>query len=79
MNIRVQYFALFREERGCSMEQLDTEAGTPAELYAELKAAHGFRLEAEQIRVAVGSAYVDMSHPLQDGDTLTLIPPVSGG
>jgi len=31
------------------------------------------------VRVAVNESYVDLSHPLQSGDDIALIPPVSGG
>ena len=31
------------------------------------------------VRVAVNECYVDVSHPLHNGDDIALIPPVSGG
>ncbi len=31
------------------------------------------------VRVAVNECYVDVSHPLHNGDDVALIPPVSGG
>ena len=31
------------------------------------------------VRVAVNECYVDISHPLKNGDDVALIPPVSGG
>lgn len=31
------------------------------------------------VRVAVNECYVDISHPLHNGDDVALIPPVSGG
>ncbi len=51
--IRVQYFALLRDQRGLADESLATAAGTPAGLYAELRARYGFTLPVEQLRVAV--------------------------
>jgi molybdopterin converting factor small subunit len=31
------------------------------------------------LRMAVNDNFVGLDHPLQDGDTLAFIPPVSGG
>jgi molybdopterin converting factor subunit 1 len=77
--IRVQYFALLRDQRGLADEKLATAAGTPAGLYAELRARHGFTLAAEQLRVAVNDEFAEWEAPLHDGDTLVFIPPVAGG
>jgi molybdopterin converting factor subunit 1 len=78
-NIRVQYFALLRDQRGLADERLATSAGTPAGLYAELRARHGFTLPAKQLRVAVNDEFARWDAPLRDGDTLVFIPPVAGG
>jgi molybdopterin converting factor subunit 1 len=78
-NIRVQYFALLREQRGLADERLATTADTPAGLYAELRTRHGFTLPVEQLRVAVNDEFARWDAPLRDGDTLVFIPPVAGG
>jgi hypothetical protein len=44
--LRLHYYALLREQAGRSSESVDTTAATPAALYAELAARHGFRLPA---------------------------------
>ena len=36
--ITLQYFAVLREQAGCSEERVTTAAATPAELYAEAQA-----------------------------------------
>lgn len=77
--IQVQYFAILREQRGLSEEKLTTAAATPAALYDELRARHGFTLPADRIRAAVNDAFVANSAPLRDGDRLVFIPPVAGG
>lgn len=78
-NITVQYFALLREQRGLSRESLATPAATPAALYEELRARHGFTLPAERIRAAVNGDFVASDAPLADGSEVTFIPPVAGG
>ena len=32
--LRIEYFAILRDRAGVDAEELDTEAGTPAELFA---------------------------------------------
>ena len=47
--VSLQYYALLREQAGRQAETLDTSAATPAALYAELAARHGFRLPASHV------------------------------
>jgi molybdopterin-guanine dinucleotide biosynthesis protein A len=79
MKLRVQYFALMREQAGRSEETLETVAATPAELYGELVGRYGFTLTREQLKVAVNSEFSDWSRPLAAGDDVVFIPPVAGG
>ncbi|HMN45079.1 MAG TPA: NTP transferase domain-containing protein [Povalibacter sp.] len=77
--VRVQYFALFREQAGRSDESVSTTAATPAELYAELQTRHPFKLAPQQLKVAINSEFADWNAPVRDGDTIVFIPPVAGG
>jgi molybdopterin-guanine dinucleotide biosynthesis protein A len=77
--IRVQYYALLREQAGRSEELLTTRSRTPRELYAELRARYPFTLPAEMLRVAVNAEFGDWSQPLAAGDAVVFIPPVAGG
>jgi len=77
--VQLHYYALLREEAGRQAETVDTTAATPAALYAELAARHGFRLPAAQLRVAVNAAFSDWDTVLRDGDQVVFIPPVAGG
>jgi molybdopterin converting factor subunit 1 len=77
--IEVQYFALLREQAGRARESLETTARTPAELYAELQARHGFSLPADMLRVAVNDEFGEWTQPLVAGDSIVFIPPVAGG
>ncbi|HKE93560.1 MAG TPA: NTP transferase domain-containing protein [Povalibacter sp.] len=79
ITLRIQYYALFREQAGRSEESLDTSAATPAELYQELQQRHPFRLAREQLKVAVNTEFADWNAPLANGDTVVFIPPVAGG
>ena len=79
ISVHVQYFAILREQRGCSEENLKTKAPTPAALYEELRARHGFTLPGDRVRAAVNEAFVAGAAPLRDGDRIVFIPPVAGG
>ncbi|MGH8136935.1 MAG: NTP transferase domain-containing protein [Steroidobacteraceae bacterium] len=77
--IKVQYYALLREQAGRSDETLVTAAHTPRELYDELKLRYPFSLAPEMLRVAVNSEFGEWANPLADGDAVVFIPPVAGG
>jgi molybdopterin-guanine dinucleotide biosynthesis protein A/molybdopterin converting factor small subunit len=77
--IKVQYYALLREQAGRSVETLSTRARTPRELYEELRMRYPFSLAPEMLRVAVNAEFSDWSRPLGAGDAVVFIPPVAGG
>jgi molybdopterin-guanine dinucleotide biosynthesis protein A len=79
MQLKIQYYALMREQAGRSEETLETSSATPADLYGELTARYGFTLAREQLKVAVNSEFSDWSRPLAAGDAVVFIPPVAGG
>ncbi|HME39652.1 MAG TPA: MoaD/ThiS family protein [Steroidobacteraceae bacterium] len=79
MQLKIQYYAVMREQAGRSEESLETSAATPADLYGELIVRHGFTLTREQLKVAVNSEFSDWSRPLSAGDAVVFIPPVAGG
>lgn len=77
--LSIQYFAILREQRGLSREELDTSAATPAALYEELRARHGFTLPADRVRAAVNGDFVAADAVLPEAATIVFIPPVAGG
>jgi molybdopterin converting factor small subunit len=79
MQLKIQYYALMREQAGRSEEWLETSAATPADLYGELTARYGFTLAREQLKVAINSEFSDWSHALAGGDAVVLITPEAGG
>jgi molybdopterin converting factor small subunit len=79
MQLKIHYYALMREQAGRSEETLETAAGTPAALYAELVDRYGFTLMREQLKVAVNSEFSEWGRPLEPGDAVVFIPPVAGG
>jgi molybdenum cofactor guanylyltransferase len=77
--LRVQYFALLREQAGRRDESVTTTAATALDLYAELAARYRFTLRPEHLKVAINTQFSDWHRPLQDGDAVVFIPPVAGG
>jgi molybdopterin converting factor subunit 1 len=77
-NIHIEYFAVLREHAGVERETVETEAATPADVYAELTERYSFP-EFQTVKVAVNDEFASWDAGLQDGDTLVFIPPVAGG
>lgn len=77
--VRLRYYALLRERAGRQAETVETGARTPAELYAELAARHGFALAQGQLQVAINGEFADWRRTLAEDDEVVFIPPVAGG
>ncbi len=79
MQINVNYYAMFREEAGCSGETIEAETGDAVALFDQLKAKHEFSMCRSHVRLAVNDVFVDWNAPFNDGDSVVFIPPVAGG
>ena len=79
MQLKIQYYALMREQAGRSEETIESAAATPASLYGELVGRYGFTLARDQLKVAVNGEFSDWSRRLAAGDAVVFIPPVAGG
>lgn len=79
MQITIQLFASLREHAGSEQLVWETEARSPAAVFAELQAAHAFPLSAADVRFAVNDAFVPPDAALSAGDRLAVLPPVAGG
>ncbi len=79
MAITVLYFAALRDL--VRMDQECIEVPSEIEVVRILDLLHQKhpQLNYEGVRCAVNEEFVALDHPVQDGDTLALIPPVSGG
>ena len=81
MTVTVRLFAYLSDCVGTDRLQLDLEAGSHV---SHAQSALISRFPAldpwlSRLRTAVNAAYQDADFPLNDGDELALIPPVSGG
>jgi MoaD family protein len=79
MQVRVRYFAVFRDATGTGDEWVDTEAPNARQLFAEMAARHpGLRHEPAAL-VAINEDMADWESALRDGDEVLFFPPVAGG
>ena len=82
MTIVVLYFAALRELLGKSEETLSELPGTlTIETLSELLVQRHPTLSPHlgSVRFALNESFVDSGAQVTDGDTVALIPPVSGG
>ena len=77
--IKIQYFAILREQRGVSVENITTSARTAHELYLQLQTKYHFSLSSELVRVAINNQFSDWVSEINSGDQVVFIPPVAGG
>lgn len=81
MKIELLLFAQLRDAFGAGSVTLEVEAGATVSVAAAAAFASlaDQRYEKLPVRFAVGESFVDDDFVLREGDTLALIPPVSGG
>lgn len=82
MTVAVLYFAALRELLGLGEETLsDVPTPLPVQAFAQRLAERHPELEPHlgSVRFAVNEVFVGASEEIDDGDTVALIPPVSGG
>ncbi len=77
--IRVEYYAMLREDAGCNEEKVETTAASALDLFRELQERYGFKLDPERLKVVVNEEFCEWSKELKDGDTVVFVPPVAGG
>lgn len=81
MSLKVLCFATIREKIGEPALVLDPPIPSNVhQLILKIKEKYPEAAPHLEIaRVAVNQEFVDISHPLSDGDEVAIIPPVSGG
>lgn len=79
-SFHVRFFAILREQAGCSVVEVNSRAADAAALYAELQGRFaGLTFSPGLLRVSINERYAAMDTPLAPGDRVVFIPPVAGG
>jgi sulfur-carrier protein len=79
VKLRLRYFASLRDAAGTDLEEIDSAHAHAAEVFEAAAMRHGFALPRTRLRLALNGEIVDWNAPLQSGDELVFLPPVSGG
>jgi len=83
MKVQLRYFASIREALGTGSEAFNTQAGTLADLRAELVARGGAYADAlapgKSVRVALNQTMCEETASLPEGAEVGFFPPVTGG
>jgi molybdopterin synthase sulfur carrier subunit len=79
MQIQILYFAQLADLAGKAQETRTLSNSSPAELYAELKAAYHFPHAFKQLQVAINHQLSSHDTQLKDGDSIAFLPPMTGG
>ncbi len=80
MNIRFLFFASIREAAKTRELELDIPGGNVNDALSHLETRiPELRRHLDRVQIAVNEEYSDRNRSLREGDTVALIPPVSGG
>ena len=78
-DIKVRYFAVFREHAGFAEETVSIDALNARDVFNALKHRHGSTEPFGHCKVAINDELSDWDTTVNDGDTVLLFPPVAGG
>lgn len=79
--LRLRLFARLREDAGWGERPFPLEAAgvtTPRDIWAQLRLGEAGPWPAG-LRVAINQSFASPDQPLQPGDELAFLPPISGG
>jgi MoaD family protein len=81
MKVRAEFYSRLKEIVGApSLESSLPENATVNDLFEQLKENYPKLRDFEKSMLfGVGVEFVDRNHPLKEGDTVAIMPPVQGG
>ncbi|MEM1223568.1 MAG: molybdopterin converting factor subunit 1 [Verrucomicrobiota bacterium] len=79
MQIKVLYFAQLADLAGRTEEQIEVSERSAESLYADLRTAYNFPHDFKQLQVAINHELSAHETPLEEGDEIAFLPPMTGG
>ena len=79
IDVKVRWFAAYRELTGVEAETVETAAINVAELFDEMTSRHRALGGRSSSLVAINDEMADWAAPLKAGDEVLFFPPVAGG
>jgi MoaD family protein len=81
MNVRAEFYSRVKEIIGASALELSLpENSTVNDLFEQLKESYPQMRDFEKsVLFGIGVEFVDRNQPLNEGDTIAIMPPVQGG
>ena len=79
MQLRIRYFALFREQTGCGSEDISWPGGTAKDLFSLMAEKHSNLQVESAALVAITDEMVGWETLLAEGDEVLFFPPVAVG
>jgi molybdopterin converting factor small subunit len=81
MKVRAEFYSRLKEIVGASALELSVPKNAIVnDLFEQLKGSYPKLRDFEKSMLfGVGVEFVDRNHPLNDGDTIAIMPPVQGG
>ena len=79
MKVKVLYFAQFADIAGKTEETLTTDEKSPEAVYAQVRTTYQFPHDFDKIQVAINHQLAAHSTPLNEGDEIAFLPPMTGG
>ncbi len=77
--VTLLFFAQLKEQAGDGEIAFRTEAATVKELYGEVSTVLGLTMPWENLKAARNDAFCQGECAVSDGDTISFMPPMSGG
>ena len=81
MKVRTEFYSRLKEVVGAPALEISLpENATVKDLFEKLKERYAQLRDFERsVLFGIGVEFVDRNHPLNEGDTIAVMPPVQGG
>ena len=82
MKLQVKFFARYRDEAGTSKVEMEVDGDKVEDIIDDVSKVYPDvldEIENGNANVSINGKYSDLSSKIEEGDTLAIFPPVSGG